>query len=385
MSINHRKGFISKELRNKAHRLLRYDMNIPDSIVRKKIFFESRKLFNLSFDFIPYPIALNHEALVYDLTQKMQYFYKAPRQLAISLTNRCNLKCIMCFFHSVEYKKTQKTDFVKKTYSLSSDIVYEAINYAIQNNCEIDFTSPGEVLLDDRIYTFIEYARKNGAKRVGFTSNATLLNRKNSDKLIDSGITYICFSIDGANDATYKRIRGVDLNEVEQNVIYFIESAVRKQADVEINLNCVLLKEVKNEVDMYQKKWEPYFKYMNYISFSKEIFVDDSGFHTENMPKNRYSCGWPFVNMLNIYPNGKVGSCCAMSTTLGRNEVYVGDITKNTLDEIWNSKLMNILRKENLEMKFEHFKICESCIEWANNRVEEDGCGRENGLVLDNR
>ncbi|TLE16698.1 hypothetical protein LS72_002325 [Helicobacter apodemus] len=71
-----------------------------------------------------------------------------------------------------------------------------------------------------------------------------------------------------------------------------------------------------------------------------------------------------FFNGMYIAPNGKVFICCAMQGTYSRNEVSVGDV-----------------HKESLEQKYEKFKICQSCIEWANNRMEEDGSGRNNGIV----
>ncbi|MDA3969129.1 radical SAM/SPASM domain-containing protein [Helicobacter ibis] len=377
----YRNNLLDVSLRNKIHPLLRKTLGIDSKVYKKVIFKESRKLFNLSYSFKPYDI--NKDVLTRDLTKNLRYFYKAPETIGIQLNNTCNLSCIMCHYHSPVYKPTQSTEFFKIPMKLDSQVVKDAILYASKNGCVVDFTGPGEVLLDDRIYDFIKFARDSGVKRVGFTSNATLLTKDRSKKLIDSGISYIRFSIDGANEKTYKEIRGASLKKVEENVREFIRYAQVSRSNVEINLNCVLVesKGVKNEMGLFMEKWKEYLPYINYVNFSNEMFLDEKGFHKEKMPENRYVCHWPFFNGMYIAPNGKVSICCAMQATYGRSEVSVGDVYKDTLEEIWNGKTLNALRKECLTQKYEKFKICQSCIEWANNRMEDDGSGRNNGIV----
>lgn len=366
-------------LRNKIHPLLRDSLGIPARVYKKVLFKESRKLFNLSYSFKPYNI--DKDTLFMDLTKNLKYFYKAPQTIGISLNNTCNLSCIMCHYHSPIYKPTQSTDFFKTPKNLDSKIVQEAIIYAAKNGCSVDFTGPGEVLLDDRIYEFIKFARDKGVARVGFTSNATLLTKDRSKKLIDSGISFIRFSVDGAVEETYKAIRGASLKRVEEHIRAFIKYALEVRSRVEINLNCVLVEGVKEEMELFMQKWEDCLPFINYVNFSNEIFLDERGFHKEKMPENRYVCHWPFLNGMYIAPNGKVSICCAMQGTYGRDEVSVGDVHKESLEQIWNGEVLNTLRKECLEQKYEKFKICQSCIEWANNRMEEDGSGRSNGIV----
>ncbi len=377
----YRKGELSLKLRNKIHPLLREVLGVDKKSIQKKIFKESRKLFNLSYSFMPYMI--DEATRLLDLTEHLKYFYQAPQTIGISLNNSCNLSCIMCHYHSPIYKKTQMTDFFKKPLRLDDEVVKKAILYASRYDCAVDFTGPGEVLLDERIYDFIRFARESGVSKVGFTSNATLMSLDKSKKLIDSGISYIRFSVDGAKEETYKQIRGASLKKVEENIIAFIKYAQEVRSGVEINLNCVLVedKNVKDEKDLFLQKWEKYLPFINYISFSNEMFLDEKGFHKEAMPKNRYVCHWPFVNGMFIAPNGKVSICCAMQATYGRSEVYVGDALKESLEDIWFGKNLNVLRKECLEQKYEQYPICKTCIEWANNRMEEDGTNRDNGEV----
>ncbi|MDE5602731.1 MAG: radical SAM protein, partial [Helicobacter sp.] len=375
----YRKGLMSVELRNKIHPLLRQSLDIEEKVYKKLLFKESRKLFNLSYSFLPYEVS--KEVQIRDLTDNLKYFYAAPQTIGISLTNTCNLSCIMCHYHSPIYKPTQSTDFFKNPKKLDSQVVKDAIIYASKNGCAVDFTGPGEVLLDDRIYEFIKFARDNGVARVGFTSNATLMSEDRSKKLIDSGISFIRFSVDGANEETYKRIRGASLEKVEANIIAFINYAREVRSNVEININCVLVEGVQEEIELFMQKWEKYFPFINYINFSNEIFLDERGYHKDAMPKDRYVCHWPFLNGMFIAPDGSVSICCAMQGTYGRSEVSVGSVYEQSLEEIWFGERLNDLRRECLNQKYEKYPICITCTEWANNRMEDDGSGRANGIV----
>ena len=61
-------------------------------------------------------------------------------------------------------------------------------------------------------------------------------------------------------------------------------------------------------------------------------------------------CPVPFTTLI-LNPNGKVGTCRELG-----NKHIVGDITKNTIDEIWNGEEIQKLRKEFLDGEIETCK-----------------------------
>ena len=65
-------------------------------------------------------------------------------------------------------------------------------------------------------------------------------------------------------------------------------------------------------------------------------------------------CAIPWMH-LNFEPNGKVVPCCLTS----HHNVFAGDLTTHTIDEIWNSDNMKHLRKEMINGK--RPKICDTC------------------------
>ena len=107
----YRQGQIRRDLRGQLHTLLRKSKNIEDKFIYKKFFYESRKLFNCSWDWKEYKAS--QEQLEYDLLEKIGEFYAAPRVISLSTINFCNLECKMCVQFDKDLKKMIKTDFYK--------------------------------------------------------------------------------------------------------------------------------------------------------------------------------------------------------------------------------------------------------------------------------
>ncbi|TLE16699.1 hypothetical protein LS72_002330 [Helicobacter apodemus] len=84
------------------------------------------------------------------------------------------------------------------------------------------------------------------------------------------------------------------MKKVDEHIRAFIKYALEVRSRVEINLNCVLVEGMKEEMELFMQKWEDCLPFINYVNFSNEIFLDERGFHKEKIPENRYVCHWPF-------------------------------------------------------------------------------------------
>jgi len=74
------------------------------------------------------------------------------------------------------------------------------------------------------------------------------------------------------------------------------------------------------------------------------------------MPKNEVLCVVPWVH-LNFEPDGKVIPCCLTNSY----NYFVGDLNKDSIEEIWNSENMKGLRRQFIEGNKP--KICSSCFD----------------------
>ncbi|MCI7765125.1 hypothetical protein [Helicobacter sp.] len=124
----YQRELLQRDLRGKLHVLLRKDRQIEEKYINKKFFYESRKLFNLSWKWKEYQVS--QEQLEYDLIERVGEWYPGPTMVNIATINICNLKCIMCPLHSEEAKSKEiASDYFDKKQLLATDKVYEVLDY----------------------------------------------------------------------------------------------------------------------------------------------------------------------------------------------------------------------------------------------------------------
>jgi MoaA/NifB/PqqE/SkfB family radical SAM enzyme len=130
----------------------------------------------------------------------------------IEPTVRCNLNCITC--SEVTRGRTKKDMDFSDFKNILDQFPY-VIKLALQG--------VGEPLLNPDLFRMIRWAK--GRKiYVYFNSNGTLLDDENSNRLIESGLDLINFSIDGGTKEVYEKIRrGASLEEFRRRVKRFVE------------------------------------------------------------------------------------------------------------------------------------------------------------------
>ncbi|MDE7316478.1 MAG: radical SAM protein [Helicobacter sp.] len=371
----YRRGEIRRDLRGKLHTLLRKDKAIDEKIINKKFFYESRKLFNLSYQWKE--LEISQEQREYDLIDKIEEFYPYPASISISTINFCNLECKMCPQFNKELRKlVVKSNFYNTKKYLDDHIVYRAIDFAVAGNSILGFCSSGETLLDERLPKFIAYAKRNGVQFIGVITNGILLDKKGII-LLDSGLNRLTISIDGATPETYKKIRGADLNKVENNVRECIEYARKlnvQGAGIEFELNCVLVNdEVIEEKEIYLQKWSDCRDIIARINFINCYIYDNGGKREKNeiFPKD-ISCQFPWTGLL-LQADGNMSVCCEINGRVAfGTAVPLGNAKVTDLEKLWlNGAEIKRLRQESLFGLKDFKDLCEKCREkYINYRID---------------
>jgi len=104
----------------------------------------------------------------------------------------------------------------------------------------IDLNGWGEPLLYPHLVEAVALLKTHGCF-VGFSTNGLLLTEKKALRLIDAGIDYLAFSLDGASDRTYETVRGGNFEKVYKN----IESLIKIRPGVlapQVSITFVMLK-----------------------------------------------------------------------------------------------------------------------------------------------
>ncbi|NNL76098.1 MAG: SDR family NAD(P)-dependent oxidoreductase, partial [Desulfobacterales bacterium] len=132
------------------------------------------------------------------------------RLVQIESAIACNLSCVMCPWREITKNSENR--------GRMSQAVWESIRSHLSEIKSIDFTGGGEPLLQPKLPEWIAEANAQGCE-TGFLSNGLLLRRDKLQQILDSGVDWICISMDGADAEMYEKIRvGSNFERVCENL-----------------------------------------------------------------------------------------------------------------------------------------------------------------------
>lgn len=317
--------------------------------------------------------------------------------VTLDVTNKCPLKCIQC-------RKTYFETFDEQqdmNFPLFEKIAKEVFPYARS----VSLSSAGEPLMTRNFMDAVELSRQYGLD-VSFITSGMHLDHNRAEKLVELGVSRVEFSIDGASAEVYNKIRiGSNYDKVIKNISYLNEVKRRKQSNAPLmRFNFVLMKsnihelpdlirlahrlgieevqtqhmvvfidQLKDEALIFDKE-----RSNRYVTEAKslaerygirfyhpplftvgtkedrrpestidpqdgKIWVKADDFDFErvthpNVPDGMLACTDPWRKIF-IDWRGMVYPCCVWK------EDPLGDLTKNTFVEVWNSEPYRNLRR----------------------------------------
>jgi MoaA/NifB/PqqE/SkfB family radical SAM enzyme len=293
---------------------------------------------------------------------KSQNYQIIPKRVTIETIYGCNATCIMCPISLPTKRKKGQMDM-----GLFKKILKDLEPY--QDNMEMmDFFGLGEPLLDPFIFERIKIAKDMGFRGLGISTNADLLNEEKQNKLINSGLNNVIFSIDGFKKQTHETIRvGTNYEKVRDNTISFIKK--RNKTDTGPKIVVRFIKQEANK-----KEWE------EYKSFWKEKLDSSRGdilicynMHThggeiggksdlladKQLRKSLEISPCEVIsNILYILNDGTVPLC---SEDWYKGQFNFGNATDTNVLEIYNSKKYQRIRKIHENGKKSTIPKCREC------------------------
>jgi MoaA/NifB/PqqE/SkfB family radical SAM enzyme len=163
-----------------------------------------------------------------------------PTNLSLNLTNRCNLKCVMCR----GIRLGQEVPENRPWYSRAQELPLEDWTRLLEEAAPFRpwlYVTGGEPLMYPHFRDFVREAKKRRLV-VHLQTNATLLARE-ADFLVEMGVEAVNVSIDGP-PAVHDRIRGLKggFARVEAGVQALVEARRRGRPNPIFSLNCTISK-----------------------------------------------------------------------------------------------------------------------------------------------
>ena len=274
-----------------------------------------------------------------------------PIHLDIETTNICNLLCPMC---------PRTVHIANKSFSelgsMTKDDYKNIIDQAVDGKCKsIKLNYLGEPLAHRDIIWQIEYAKKKGIIDVMFNTNASLLTKEKSKKLLEAGIDNVFVSFDAVDPLEFSiQRKGTTVGKVIDNVFNFILLKNEIRPSCQIRLSMVMYKD---------EKWQKQFEALQ-IMWSNHVDALGWGYFIDRDIKNSlyfsevkgFHCAQPFQRMFLKF-NGNVTICCVDD----KDETIVGNWREEKLKDIWKNKKYSEIRKLHSTGNYYKMEMCKKC------------------------
>ena len=303
-----------------------------------------------------------------------------PVCLYLETTNRCNLLCETC-------PRTFET--LEPAADMSWDLFTRIVDQFPKIG-RVVLHGVGEPMMVRELPQMIRYVKNRGTY-VLFNTNGTLLNLRKGKELIDAGLDELRVSLDAAEAATFKIVRGLDMfDRIVSNVREF--TAFQRETDVttpRVSLWLTGLKETVSQLPALVKLAhklgvrEVYLQRLAYFpdgqglarpesslfeqagveendaireaeKLARELGVHFSAsgatapgtsLHRKTATQPWSLCRRPWTLMY-FTANGRALPCCVAPFSMrGYDSFTLGDATQQTLREIWNGRQYQQFRR----------------------------------------
>jgi radical SAM protein with 4Fe4S-binding SPASM domain len=277
-----------------------------------------------------------------------------PAHLKLELTNYCNLACPMCPHPQMQ----REVGYMRP--ELFRKIIDEAAP-------ELEFAylhHLGESLFHGHLGELVRYGRSRGAA-VGLSTNATFLDERRGRALLDNGLDFLVISLDAASAASYARMRPAlrgDAADAFDATVERVRAFLRLRAAVpnhtEVAVQLIVTEHNRHEAREFAAAWrdegaqvmikEP-------RDWAGQLSLVPLGLHARP-PIARTPCKLPWTE-LTVMWDGTVVPC---ANHVERENV-LGDLSRQSLDEVWNGPALRRLRDAHLADAVGSIAVCRAC------------------------
>lgn len=291
-----------------------------------------------------------------------------PITLELGPSGRCNNSCDFCM-HGKYYENGEIMPF-----SMYERLINEVSSYdSIRRPRGMIFSSSGEPLLNPRIIDFIEYTKEKGID-VALISNGTALGKKDLINSIVKNVSWIRISLNSGSPETRAKIHGVRIEDYA-NVLESLSqlSSRKKEMGSKCHTGAQIVVTEENYLEMDQACRDVKNTGIDYFQIKPVVFHPEDGrpqlssdfwktvleeaekakqkYEDENFKvfvkyeqffsimKPDYDKSAYNVCLAMFFPifeaDGKVYHC---SQTRGLASQELGDLKKQTFQEIWESE-----------------------------------------------
>lgn len=276
-----------------------------------------------------------------------------PTEVIIETSSICNLKCVMCFRN---YLPTE-TKYSLMDLELFKKIIDECKKEKI---AAVKLSWRGEVLLNKDFVKMVKYAKEAGIREVSTLTNATHLTPEVAKGLIEAGLDYLVFSVDGSTKETYEKIRiGANFEQVVENIKQFHRLRSNKKKP-QTRIQLTEIEQNKNEVQPFINHWRNKVDEIAISGFIDYSYIDEEqDSQVQDVLRNakgRLPCS-SLWQRLAIMSDGTATVCCVDV----QGKLALGNVKDQTIKELWRGFKLNKLRELHQQKRLNEIEACRKC------------------------
>jgi MoaA/NifB/PqqE/SkfB family radical SAM enzyme len=295
-----------------------------------------------------------------------------PSVLVLEPTNRCNMVCDMC-------PQALQETVGDMDVAMATRIVVEAGQSCKYILCYF----LGETTVRKDFAEFIRSIRRETTAVIEVSTNVIRCQDKAvADAFLSSGVDIIVCCVEGMTAESHRHLRRTgDFDAIVEAVKYLGKESLQLSRPVRVVAKCILNKANQHEADRFMEFWSaqpgilPTVTWLNTWAGTMPSVLDYAIALCPNAYQERKPCA-ELWNKLVIRWNGKVVACCHD----WRNGIVLGDVTVNSLQEIWSGRVAEQLRREHVAGNFGG--ICAPCMEWSTPEEFEKDYGLSKELIV---
>jgi len=316
---------------------MRFDIKINHDIERRGSFMRTVRRWLNNRSFIGYVI----NRFQWHWFPRLFHVRGYPIHIDIELSSRCNLKCPMCFreHREIPIQNSMTVEMFKRIIDEIEGKVYS-----------IKLTGRGEPHMCKQFPEMLRYLKGKNFGEVAMITNGQLMSQDKMEAIVDSGMDWVSFSIDGLKD-TYESIRKPGKYEDVYECVATLHKIREERggSKPDIRIQSVMIPD--HEKEEFYKIWGPISDDILFLHFKD--YAEDA----ENVQLENYPCPMPFQRMM-IHHNGTVPMCI--------NDEYeedvLGDLNFMSVHEVWQGMQYQEARKVHQEgRRTECYKSCAHC------------------------
>lgn len=278
-----------------------------------------------------------------------------PIRLWIEPTPYCNLTCPMC-----PQSDPRIDDVTRGKTHMDMDLYRKIIDEASGHVYDINLAHRGESTFHKQLPEMIRYASEKGIK-TRLHTNATLLNEKMSNALLDSGLDLLSFSFDGFSKEPYEKIRvGSNFEKTLANILQFLKLKKERKSQKPFTVFQVI------DLDGNTKGKEEFVRQFDNLPLD-QLYIKKphnwAGIINDNPTINQYChresyshCSFLWYS-LTILWDGHVTPCPQDFF----QELIMGDLRTQSIKEVWDGKPLVGLRNSLARQEWQKISPCNTC------------------------